>query len=385
MVAVSLTSGAAAAEPKSIGPVPKSGYDGPVPGGFAAWGDLLAMQQKLNRAAEQIAAANGDGFAGIIAAPENRELRVYWKGATEGKVSALVAKLNRTVPVKVLPAAYSLKELSAESARLIKQAGVKSVAPKADGSGLSVGVDRSIRAQTLNSSVPIEQTDAAPAPAASRENDSPPYWGGARWRSPDGGCSTGFAVWHGGTTKMLSAGHCGKNGQTAHDGGGDFMGYIEHDDDPWDTLLINTSSAGRIYDGGVGVNEFSKPVDHAAANWVGNYICVSGSYSGVTCNNVVDEINVTIGIPYTVYGQVRAHQVDHHAAVGNGDSGGPAFDLVPDWSRVIAKGTLTAIDLHAEKPCNGVPTGGNRRCSSVFFFADISKTLPRLGASIVTG
>jgi hypothetical protein len=368
-------------KPTTTAPAGTSAETGPVPGGFRSWGELRAMQQKLNAAADRVTAAGGDGLAGIVAAPENRELRVYWAGKTSPAVTDLLGDLNRTVPVKVLPAAHSHRSLQAEAARLVRQPGVTSAAPKVDGSGLVLGVRDSARTQALSTSVPVEQVASAPESMASRGNDSTPYWGGARWN----GCSTGFAVWHGGVTKMLSAGHCGSHGQGAYDGGGDYMGLIEGDNDAYDRLLINTWSSGRTYDGGVGVNEFSKPTASAAHSYVGNWVCNSGAYSGAWCGIQVKYTNVTVNVGYLIYQTVWAEQVDRIAPVGNGDSGGPVFDLTPDHARTIAKGTNTAIDLSTQAPCRGVPEGASRKCAWRFFYVDVVNSLNAYGASIVTG
>src|SRR5690349_14241302 len=58
----------------------------PAPAGFRSWPEAMAVQARLNEAADQIVAATASaggetGFAGLIAAPENRELRLYWKGS----------------------------------------------------------------------------------------------------------------------------------------------------------------------------------------------------------------------------------------------------------------------------------------------------------------
>ena len=198
-------------------------------------------------------------------------------------------------------------------------------------------------------------------------------------------CSTGFAIAIGGVSKMLSAGHCGANGGSAYDGGGQYMGTISGDTNAYDTLYINTSSAGRIYDGGVGTGEFSKPVVGASHSYVGDWLCTSGAYSGARCNEQVIAVNVTIWVGYYIYGMVRAEQVNHTNAVGNGDSGGPVFSLSADPNKVIAKGTVSAIDTSTSVACTGIPTGNGRTCAWRFYYADVVNSLNRYGAAIVTG
>lgn len=240
--------------------------------------------------------------------------------------------------------------------RVARLDGVASVTPAADGSQLSVSgsageaVARTAVTEKAGG-IPVKYETTSTPKMASRGDDWAPYWGGARW----GGCSTGFGIWVGGATKVLSAGHCGSNNNNAYDGGGQLMGTISGDDNAYDRLYINASSAGRIYDGGVGSGEFSKPVVGAQRSYVGDWLCTSGSYSGARCGIRVSATNMTINIGYLVYQIVRAEQVDYTNAAGNGDSGGPVFSLSSDPNKVIAKGTLTAIDSGAWCPAPGFP------------------------------
>jgi hypothetical protein len=61
---------------------------GVVPGGFKSWGELRATQQKLNA-------------AGVVAAPENRELGVYCAGdmsAPSGLTDLVWVAVGLTAP-----------------------------------------------------------------------------------------------------------------------------------------------------------------------------------------------------------------------------------------------------------------------------------------------
>src|SRR2546430_157636 len=102
---------------------------GAAPGGFASWADLMKMQNRLNAAAERIVAASATGYAGIVAAPENRELRVYWKGAPPAAAAGLIQQLRRGVAIRVPPATYSQRELLGEAAPLITGPRGSAVAP----------------------------------------------------------------------------------------------------------------------------------------------------------------------------------------------------------------------------------------------------------------
>jgi hypothetical protein len=349
----------------------------------------MAVQQRLDDAAEKIVDARDGNYTGIVVSAENHQLTVYWKGGRPTDTAArAIAAAQQQDTVKVLPARYSEQELLARANRLVRAGGVASVTPKVDGSGLSVSVAPGRKRLSPNTSdVPLAQTEAPQQPQlASRGDDSPPYWGGARWSTSAGSCSTGFAISIGGNSKMLSAGHCASNGATASDGGGQVMGTVSGDDDLHDRLYINTWSAGRIYDGGVGTGEFSKPVVGASHSFVGDWLCTSGAYSGARCNEQVKAVNQTIWVGHSITQLVMAEQVDHTNAIGNGDSGGPVFSLsASDFNKVIAKGTNTAIDTSTQVPCTGIPTGGGRICAWRFYYVDVVNSLNAYGASIITG
>ncbi|RCG31411.1 hypothetical protein DQ384_11945 [Sphaerisporangium album] len=354
---------------------------GKVPGGFASWKDLLATQEKLVKAADRVTAAakaqGGGGFAGVIAAPENHELRVYWKGDTPKRVGDLVGELRKDVPVSVLPAAYSASELRQEMSRLLRKSAnvITSIAPKADGSGLAVsGADyNATRSGVADSTVAITvETGVKPA-LASRWDDSPPWWGGGAWRnaSNGGGCSTGFAVTYGGASKILTAGHCGDVGQTATDPTGEVIGSFTQDNNSYDVALIGTSAGGRVFNNNPGSisPEFNNPVIGTFSSYVGLWVCTSGAYSGTNCSIQVQQVGVTINVGYLIYNTVRAEQSAHTNAVGQGDSGGSVEVInASNTSQVYAAGVNTAIDTSTAVPCTGYVTSG-RTCAWRMYYA----------------
>jgi hypothetical protein len=359
---------------------------GAVPGGFASWDELMAVQERLDAKAEAITEARDQNFAGIEVAAERRALTVYWKGGqpAPAAASAIEAARSGDDTVAVVAAPYSEDELMAESAKIAGQDGVSAVAPKVDGSGLLVSTVPG-HLGIFFSPIPLTRDEARPV-LASRADDSPPYRGGAKW----GGCTSGFAISIKGSTRMLSAGHCADNGEIAEDGGGQTMGTVNGDSDSYDRLFIDTKSAGRIYNGAVnpdgsGNGEYSSPVAGASASFVGDYICSSGAYSGTRCGSQVKAVNQTINVGYPIYQTVRAEKLDRTAAIGNGDSGGPSFAVSSDRKKVIAKGTHTAIDTAAARPCTGEPSVVHgRTCSYRFYYVDVTKSLKAYGAKIVT-
>jgi hypothetical protein len=377
--------GYALAKPgKHVEPAPASdglfGDEAP-PAPFRSWSELMKVQDRLDARAEKIVAARDDSFTGIEVSAPKGMLTVYWKGGAPSAPAAAAIEKARAdgVEVVVLDAPYSEAELMAEGEKLVSREEVTAVAPKVDGSGLLVSLTPG-SVGVLFGAVPISTDEAKPA-TASRGDDSSPYWGGARWN----GCSTGFAISISGSRRMLSAGHCAANGDTAKDGGGQTMGKVAGDSNPYDRLYINTSSEGRIYDGGVGLGESYKRVSGSARSFVGNYVCTSGAYSGTRCGSQVKAVNQTINVGYLIYKTVRAEKLDHTNAIGNGDSGGPVYATTSDTSRVTAKGTNTAIDLSTAAPCTGVPAGAGRSCAWRFWYVDVVDSLAAYGGQIVTG
>ena len=329
--------------------------NGLLPAGFADWAEVFAVQRKLNAAAEKIVAAGGAGYAGVVVAPQDRAVKVYWKGAVPASVTKLAGGLN--VPVSFASAAYSQQEMIAETKRLAADRNVLSVGPEADGSGLTIAVSSAGRKaiQTRTGAVgtarmPLHlREEAAPQPL-SRQNDFAPYWGGARYVTPSGGCTTGFAIFWQGLDHMLSAGHCGNNGQIAVDGGGnaatDTMGAIFNDNTVRDTLMIDVASQGSAYvdafNGNTGVD-----VTGAASDFVGNLVCTSGARTGEHCGLQVTHVDQSDNgwFPLT-----RVIHPTGGCAGARGDSGGPV--VVDNGNSLIGRGTIST----------GRPGSGNVVC-----------------------
>jgi hypothetical protein len=378
VVSVALCTAVTVAAPASADPAPKPLRPAPsqpstgVPAGFASWDAVYAYQDRLNAAAKDILAADG-GNASIVASPQNRQLRVYWHGAVPTAVRQLAAKAD--VPVVFLPAAYPFSELVAEAQRLAADPRVGQVAPKADGSGLSVSVttDRVQQDATdllRTSKIPLTIT-VEPRPQAmfSRQDDTPFFWGGSRYFSPIGGCSNGFSlkIFLQPNAFMLSAGHCAENGQPIN---------IPLQPAPTgtalaknlcrDTLVINypAGTAGAIYSGGPNSSSGLGVVD-VASDFVGNLISTGGATSGEHPGLLVTAVNVFAaigGIPCSTVGPltVAVHPLGQ-CAVAPGDSGGPAYS--PSGGGVMARGTITAGNVGAAicpAPGGGTVAGGNQ-------------------------
>lgn len=370
----------------------------PVPGGFASWSDLFTTQDRMNTAGARVTAIGRadarSGYAGIVADPTTRELRVYWKGQAPAN---LASTARAAVPVRVLPAAYSERELRAAANRLLARAGdrVTMVGPKADGSGLLVGTAGAVIPAAEYAGVPVTlETNVAPAPAT-RLNDAPPWSGGARWHNftRGGACSTGFGIRQAATNRILTAAHCGQTGDLAEDPTGQDIGRIGTDVLANDVQVINANSQARVYNNstdaaGRVVSEFTNAVAGGQTSAVGNIVCSSGSFSGTRCSIRVGAVGLCIDVRGVgqVCGQVRADKIDGTNAGGEGDSGGPVLSTVPgDATRVIARGTLTAIDdTNFRVACTGYDTRADRLCASRIFYEDIVAGLAAVNATLLT-
>jgi hypothetical protein len=151
-----------------------------------------------------------------------------------------------------------------------------------------------------------------------------------------------------------------------------------------------SSAGGRIYDGGVGYGEYSKAVKGWGDAYVGLYLCTSGAYSGARCDIQVVSSDTWyydwIGIQYVF--MVRAEQISHLNAVGEGDSGGHVFSLINGGADTWARGIISAGDLDgAPATCSGVlnTNGTNRRCSWVLYYGLIRRALDLQGMWLITG
>ncbi|GIH02469.1 hypothetical protein Rhe02_05360 [Rhizocola hellebori] len=366
-----------------------------VPGGFASWGDLFTYQGVMNQGLAEIVAAGQSapfsGFGNAIAAPESRQLVIYWKGEVPSQVLAAVETVRQRVPVKLLPAKYTRQELAAAVLALSKHPEIVEAAPQSDASGVSVtrrkGAASTVAAQDtvrkLGVAVSFGPDRAASHLPFSRQDDKAKWSAGGRTAK----CTTGFAVKQGGREKLLSAAHCALNdGEqvvkeiafgTANPTM--YVGTLEQRSVARDVGLIhaNGGSKGGMWDGPYLSTQY-KIVSGATPSVEGNWLCTSGAVSGVLCGLRVTQILASNG-PY--FPLVRADQVNGLTGGGEGDSGGPVFELPnPDNGTVIAKGIFQGGDRDYAVACAGQVLP--RECSSRIYYADVIDTLDFYGASI---
>ncbi|HWS35680.1 MAG TPA: peptidase [Actinoplanes sp.] len=298
---------------------------------------LVQAATAIRRIVEQ---GTATGYAGIEL--QDDAVVVWWKGTPPAPISRAVGTARRTAPVRIAAATHSLAELRAAGARIrtslttgkprIKYAvdGSRVVVDTAGGTGFAP-------AQLPAVGVPVEVIDQGAKVLTSRRDDWPQWKGGADQINGNSRCTTGFAVRNADAEFILTAGHCGSNGNTIRDGAGEFLGTFTGDRDDHDIALIHTPSGSDnlMYVGGLDSNLVTTV---EGWDWVfpGEYLCQSGGSSArdtgaPVCGLRVEKFNTDSG------DAVEARQVDGRPAVRGGDSGGPVYG--PSASgNAIAKG-----------------------------------------------
>jgi streptogrisin D len=302
--------------------------------------DTYRLQIPLTRAADTImkVVQSGDlpGFAGIEL--QDGQVALWWKGALPSGVRAAVDAARASAPVRVGAAAYSLKELRAAGSAL-KAEDVR-VAYAVDGSGIQVTA-HGMSAQALpDVGVPVSLIDRGARSDMSRYDDWAPWRGGNDNINYSQGtrCTGGFPVRNGANQRfLLTAGHCGSNGQAIYDSTGEYIGNFCNDNDGHDLGMV-CPPGGVINQMYVGDLNSNAVMTVEGWDWVypGEYLCQSGGSSardigGPVCNLRVEKFNTDPG------DEVEARQVNGQPAVRPGDSGGPVYSYSSSGN-AIAKG-----------------------------------------------
>ena len=325
---------------------------GQVPAASAApaltdWQRMLA-QQPLVHAADvlQASSAGQPGFAGIVL--EDDHVALWWKGAVPASVSSAVARAEAQAPVEISPARFSRAELRAAAdvieSRLDSKSPVHAVKIPADGSGLVLGTTSAAATASLTSlvDVPVRTVVEEPLAPVSRQNDSPPWRGGATIVLGNAACTSGFSVRNGANERfLLTAGHCGSPGVRVTDPTGEYIGTAGAKHADHDIMLIPTGNVvNQQYIGGGDSNTVT-PVQGWGDVYTGEYLCQSGVTSARETGGPVCNIKVLF-----FYADredlVEGEQMNGQQAARPGDSGGPMYGP-SSIGGVIAKGTVTRV------------------------------------------
>jgi streptogrisin D len=280
------------------------------------------------------------GYAGIEL--EDERVAVWWKGKLPADVRRAIDTARTIAPVRVGAAKHSLRELRAAGAELRSTyaAARPRIKYAVDGSRVVVATNgrAGLARQLPDVGVPVEIVDQGTKLPTSRRDDWAPWKGGADQINGNSRCTTGFPVRNGNNERfILTAGHCGSNGNQIRDGVGEVMGTFTADHDGHDIALIRTPGNvdNVMYVGGLDSNAVTTVVGW---DWVfpGEYLCQSGGSSardtgGPVCGLRVEKFNTDSG------DAVEARQVDGRPAVRGGDSGGPVYGPAANGG-VVAKG-----------------------------------------------
>ncbi len=341
------------------------------------------------------------GLGGTWIDDDGKTVRLYWKGAVPDEMETLLADVRADgTPVAVIAARYSAAELMAEASRIadLKPAQVDGVqitgaGPRNDYSGLDVRIakaeDLSRARQRITSKIPLLLTVRRQAgEAASRWDDSPPFWGGAAVdRSCGLGChtycTTGFAVWNSaGIEGLITARHCGQNVNWYTPLGDRLVGGTGSGNASIDTGLIRGQDYGPTIYIGAWDSSSGRAVGTSGDPSINSLIFVNGSWGGYVVVRVV-----SVGQYETVNGVKRGPgfwTLDEAGtgSVGEGDSGGPVGNNYNNFTRVIARGMIDLIDLDSlSGTCTGRLTSP---CSTRAFHVNIRAILTNAQLTLQT-
>lgn len=359
------------------------------------------------------------GFAAIGAQDAPLGVILRWKGTVPSSVAAAAISASKTVPVTVVPADYSWRELDdvisgirADQNQVPGLSPVVGFAMAEDMSGIEVYTDSpSAATDAVMASLIDRIPPGLPVAfryagwAANRENveagsrldDKSPFVGGARIQNRsffgfviDSECTSAFAVRNQADTArgVLTAKHCGTNEDwetpkralvgtsNLYASNSDAMGILW----PTDTS-VTPGFSGKIYIGSYR-STTTGGITGSGFAYRGELLCSSGSFSGVVCENRVIQANYydkTYGGPMNV-----TRQTAGFAAAGNGDSGGAMYFLGSSPVR-SARGiiSLISIDRSDVRPCKGVPSSENRTCSRIVLSTSVQHFLNAMGLRVL--
>lgn len=339
---------------------------------------------------------------------DQQTLRIY-SAQGDAYWAPLLKKFFPSQAVEIAPAVHSKAEIDDVMESIAERGGdlgegqrIVTAIPAKDGSEITLGVEGSpsqARPSTLelerslDTAVPLAVEEAQPVSPAGRNNSgSSSFVAGNQMNTPASepgriwGCSTGFLVGQNtfGTLGMLSADHCG-SGKPSNNwyystsqtrSLGTYPGQLPNmasasDLAIWTGGEIGTKFIPALY---VGSNNNATSADWIrGANYpaVGTDVCYSGARSGNVCDNEVLFQGVTIcyAVLQCYAGLTWTSQRSSVEAAGNGDSGGPVYQLVD--GKINASGIISGI-VGGSKTCTGDPGTEGRSCSPVALFAPVA-------------
>jgi hypothetical protein len=368
---------------------------------------LPLVNEEMSRLASDLTKnlADHPQFASSEVTANRDRVVVHWHGKESAELAGIISG-HKTVPTEVRQTKFLPGELRQRIARLGKaDIDLASYSVNHDGSGFRISVSQSAENRKSPAEIarhyeaelqaPVAVSEASPEPANSytRQFDNSWHLGGARiysWTNGtyNGACTSGFTVRQNitGNEGTMFASHCARLGTewSAWDDGPYYFpwGNVTANDYYHDGSIIHSgTSYGFIWTSTWDSDVYTQ-INGDAYAYVGQEICYSGSYSGLSCGNIVKNTAETYqfeGYPTQITG-FRSENISSQPAAGNGDSGGPGYQLVSTSSGVkrLAVGIISARPNVAGTNCQGVPGAvDGRRCSSTVW----ATSVPSIGAA----
>ncbi|WP_447004606.1 S1 family peptidase [Saccharothrix isguenensis] len=315
------------------------------------------VQEEKARAVEDTARKTlGSAYAGSWFDDSSGELVVAVAGATA----------TADLDAKVVPVAHTLAELDSAKVDIDRLAG-KAAPSAVNGwyvdtrtNTVVVTVNRTkldgaarafvAKAKAAHGAVRVVEEDHSPKPLADVVGGWPYYINFA------GRCSVGFSVYGG----FVTAGHCGRPGNTVSDSNGTVLGSFAASSFPGnDMAWVRTNAGVNLWGYVEGYNGYWYYVRGSAQVPVNSGICRSGSTTGMWCGTIVAR-GQTVNYPQgVVYNLTRTT-----VCAEPGDSGG-------SWL--------------SSNQAQGVTSGGSGNCSSggVTFYQEVNPILSTYGLSLI--
>ncbi|MEU1290507.1 hypothetical protein [Kitasatospora sp. NPDC005856] len=414
-----------------------------------SWDQLMNLQDRMNETAYALQKSPGQtrdqGIASVIAAPEEKHLTVYWRGALTPAARTIIAE--SPVMVKVKPTGHTEQELSEASARvrpIAESAGITytRIALDQGNGGLAISVSgteadaQRLRQLTEPLGVPVSVTPGGEAAVALSEpsRGSDPTAGGAQMVAASANCSTAFAGKIQNQPVMLTADHCFPAGVTderkSTEQGVDGTSFgkragrplLNSNGLPYDVNALSPMSGTvfepklwtgpAVYQGAAGQQKVW--VNAAAQAQIGNWVCNSGAKSGTTCNikiieylpdytaTVIDANGATVPVKYggafagkkkttddpRVAQYSSAPDLNPYAG-RRGDSGGPIVMAsnsgLPNADHGSIDSTVTAAGIVSAGPAEAASKkdcAASSYCFTTIYFVPMRQVLDAMGATI---
>lgn len=375
---------------------------------------LPAISENMLRDAEQLQATleKEPQFNTVEISEDRSKLIVWWHGPATAKLDRAIAAASHAVTINesvLMPAKLraALKVVAGANEEVVaawipKEGTAVEVSVEVDGTDQIRGRQLLQTRLTEQAGVPVAVT-ADPGPeAASRQNDINVMGGARAYRlegtSLAGGCTTGFPVQNSAGSKgMMFAAHCGavgskfvrwpnNTGTNVYPYGNN--GTVAARSVTYDGAIISTTFNNTgFYTGAWNASTYTA-LNGASTAPLGLEVCYSGSYSGLVCGNIVDQVGITYSLGGDLTGVVgmRTKQSAAVPAVGNGDSGGPGYTIVNSNGTLkrYAVSIISAIPTNSPQVCQGVPGSATRRCSDTVYATSAVQIASDLGWTFST-